>query len=108
MSQHSQSWTITTLLFTGGTIHKTSFTSYAKIDWSLLYCSDLTEKPDIKAMDSDKTVGTLRGVTGCLGIALLRVADVMKASGLYTISEDGKRVPLTAHIPSWWPEGITG
>ena len=69
--------------------------------------SDIPQYADVKLKSTDKTVGSLRAVSGYRGIALLRVNDVLKQpSELYTTDSDGNNVDVRTHRPKWWPDGV--
>ena len=73
----------------------------------LFLLSDIPQYADVKLKSTDKTVGSLRAVSGYRGIALLRVNDVLKQpSELYTTDSDGNNVDMRTHRPKWWPDGV--
>ena len=74
---------------------------------SCFFSSDIPQYADVKLKSTDKTVGSLRAVSGYRGIALLRVNDVLKQpSELYTTDSDGNNVDVRTHRPKWWPDGV--
>lgn len=62
---------------------------------------------DVKLCSTDKSVGTIRGMVGGCGVALLRVAEVLKPSAtLYTTDSNGEKVDVKTRRPDWWPDGV--
>ena len=81
--------------------------SYNFYELFFFLLSDIPQYSDVKLKSTDKTVGSLRAVSGYRGIALLRVNDVLKQpSELYTTDSDGNTVDVRTHRPKWWPDGV--
>lgn len=65
---------------------------------------------EVFAEGKAKSIGSVRGVCGTVGLAHLRIQDALKAQQAQQpllVSIAGTHVPCAPQIPFWWPQAHT-
>lgn len=65
---------------------------------------------EVFAEGKAKSIGSVRGVCGPVGLAHLRIQDALKAQQAQhplLVSIAGAHVPCAPQIPFWWPQAET-
>ncbi|GFO48793.1 Caf17, partial [Plakobranchus ocellatus] len=70
----------------------------------LEFPADIECDATITTKEKGKNAGKFRSAKGIYGLGLLRVAHLKDE--LVVMDKDGKGVPVTPHVPDWWPHGI--